>query len=291
MGGEGRSPPIGTPLRSAIEIRSESSQSSAGNSQPPKKRGTIRGPLVPKTSLRRIASKSGPRSLASAQIPIKPPGLFAALPGTPRSKLAASVEYRRRVRGGRETCAPPHHRRARYVCRCSLRNRTERIDADASFLLESLGQRVARVAEPRDAVGPQMRAPKAGSQCDSIPSHGYSTHHPEGSGAEWMPTGIVRSIRRWSIGSIISWHGRMSRACTRTSTCTLAARCFPKRAFRYWRGAPWWAGSNKWVMYYDKSVQEKLKEYCRNLLTHKNPYRDHLRRVDDPGIAIGRDDE
>lgn len=47
----------------------------------------------------------------------------------------------------------------------------------------------------------------------------------------------------------------------------------------------WWAASNKWVMYYDPDVQNELKEYCRELLTHENPYR-KLKRVDDPGIAV-----
>lgn len=51
-------------------------------------------------------------------------------------------------------------------------------------------------------------------------------------------------------------------------------------------GVPWWAGSNKWVMYYDQDVQQEVKRYCRDLLTHKNPYRDHKRRVDDPGLAL-----
>jgi hypothetical protein len=49
--------------------------------------------------------------------------------------------------------------------------------------------------------------------------------------------------------------------------------------------AQWWASSNKWVMYYDPDVQAELKKYCRDLLTHENPYR-KLRRVDDPGIAV-----
>ncbi|MEM9585825.1 MAG: alpha/beta hydrolase-fold protein [Planctomycetota bacterium] len=51
-------------------------------------------------------------------------------------------------------------------------------------------------------------------------------------------------------------------------------------------GAPWWAASNKWVMYYDADVQSKVKQYCRDLLTHRNPYRDGLARVDDPGIGL-----
>lgn len=51
-------------------------------------------------------------------------------------------------------------------------------------------------------------------------------------------------------------------------------------------GVPWWASSNKWVMYYDRDVQREVKRYCRDLLTHKNPYRDNKRRVDDPGLAL-----
>lgn len=39
-------------------------------------------------------------------------------------------------------------------------------------------------------------------------------------------------------------------------------------------------------MYYDKDVQAKVKQYCRDLLAHQNPYRESLRRVDDPGIAL-----
>ncbi|MFK7818297.1 MAG: hypothetical protein AB8G99_06245 [Planctomycetaceae bacterium] len=51
------------------------------------------------------------------------------------------------------------------------------------------------------------------------------------------------------------------------------------------KGQPWWAASNKWVMYYDEDVQAELKKFCRELLTHNNPYR-NKRRVDDPGIAF-----
>ncbi len=47
----------------------------------------------------------------------------------------------------------------------------------------------------------------------------------------------------------------------------------------------WWAASNKWVMYYDQDVQRELKKYCRDLLTHRNPYRGK-KRVDDPGVAV-----
>ena len=49
---------------------------------------------------------------------------------------------------------------------------------------------------------------------------------------------------------------------------------------------PWWAASNKWVMYYDRDVQAEVKRYCNDLLTHRNPYRDNRRRVDDAGIAL-----
>ncbi|MEM6469413.1 MAG: hypothetical protein AAF802_07565 [Planctomycetota bacterium] len=51
-------------------------------------------------------------------------------------------------------------------------------------------------------------------------------------------------------------------------------------------GGPWWSSFNKWVMYYDRDVQAKLKEYCREFLTHRNPYRNNMRRVDDPSIAL-----
>ena len=51
------------------------------------------------------------------------------------------------------------------------------------------------------------------------------------------------------------------------------------------KGGPWWATNNKWVMYYDPDVQAELKQYCRDLLGHTNPYR-KLKRTDDPGIAL-----
>lgn len=50
-------------------------------------------------------------------------------------------------------------------------------------------------------------------------------------------------------------------------------------------GAPWWAASNKYVMYYDPDVQAELKRFCKEFLNHTNPYR-KLRRADDPGIAV-----
>ncbi len=58
------------------------------------------------------------------------------------------------------------------------------------------------------------------------------------------------------------------------------AEGFPKL-----ENGPWWSSSNKWVMYYDPDVQAELKQYCRDLLGHVNPYR-KLKRTDDPGIAL-----
>ncbi|NND97510.1 MAG: hypothetical protein HKN47_09310 [Pirellulaceae bacterium] len=52
------------------------------------------------------------------------------------------------------------------------------------------------------------------------------------------------------------------------------------------KNLPWWAASNKWVMYYDRDVQAEVKRYCHDLLTHRNPYRGNKARVDDAGIAI-----
>jgi hypothetical protein len=60
----------------------------------------------------------------------------------------------------------------------------------------------------------------------------------------------------------------------------------PEEGYPELRDVPWWAASNKWVMYYDPDVQSELKSYCRSLLLHKNPYRDQKRRVDDPAIAL-----
>ncbi len=59
-----------------------------------------------------------------------------------------------------------------------------------------------------------------------------------------------------------------------------------EEGFAKLEGVPWWASANKWVMYYDKSVQAKVKQYCRDLLVHENPYRGGRLRVDDPGIAM-----
>jgi hypothetical protein len=47
----------------------------------------------------------------------------------------------------------------------------------------------------------------------------------------------------------------------------------------------WRTGFNKYTLYFELSIQAKLKEFCREYLLHKNPYRG-LRRVDDPGIAL-----
>jgi hypothetical protein len=51
------------------------------------------------------------------------------------------------------------------------------------------------------------------------------------------------------------------------------------------QNAPWWAAANKYVMYYDPDVQAQLKRFCKDFLSHENPYR-KLRRVEDPGIAM-----
>lgn len=55
--------------------------------------------------------------------------------------------------------------------------------------------------------------------------------------------------------------------------------------FPEYQSGLWWTDSNKWVTYYDPDVQRELKTYCRQLLTHVNPYR-NLRRSDDPGVAM-----
>lgn len=59
----------------------------------------------------------------------------------------------------------------------------------------------------------------------------------------------------------------------------------PQEGFPVLRDVPWWATSNKYVMYFDADVQAELKRYCRDLLLHTNPYR-NLKRVDDPGVAV-----
>lgn len=65
----------------------------------------------------------------------------------------------------------------------------------------------------------------------------------------------------------------------------VSRRLTEREGFPVMQGGPWWAASNKWTTYYDPDVQAELKKFCRDLLTHKNPYR-NLRRVDDPGIAL-----
>ncbi|TWU58439.1 hypothetical protein Poly51_12170 [Rubripirellula tenax] len=60
----------------------------------------------------------------------------------------------------------------------------------------------------------------------------------------------------------------------------------PEEGYPKLEGVPWWADFNKWVMYYDGDVQAEVKRYARELLTHRNPYRQDRRRVDDPGIAL-----
>jgi hypothetical protein len=60
----------------------------------------------------------------------------------------------------------------------------------------------------------------------------------------------------------------------------------PEEGFPPLKDVPWWAAANKWTTYYDRDVQDRLKDYCRDLLLHRNPYRDNLRRVDDPAIAL-----
>ena len=52
------------------------------------------------------------------------------------------------------------------------------------------------------------------------------------------------------------------------------------------KGGPWWAASNKWVMYYDRDVQAEVKKYCTQLLTRPNKYRDGLKLADDPSVAL-----
>ena len=49
---------------------------------------------------------------------------------------------------------------------------------------------------------------------------------------------------------------------------------------------PWYASFNKYVTYFDPRVQQAVKDYCRELLTHENPYRGGRRRTDDPGTAF-----
>jgi len=42
---------------------------------------------------------------------------------------------------------------------------------------------------------------------------------------------------------------------------------------------------SKYLLYFEPRMRKLLKEFCREYLTHTNPYR-KLRRVDDPGIAM-----
>jgi len=51
------------------------------------------------------------------------------------------------------------------------------------------------------------------------------------------------------------------------------------------KGLPRAAQFDKYLLYYEPRMRERLKEFCRAYLTHENPYR-KLRRVDDPGIAV-----
>jgi hypothetical protein len=65
----------------------------------------------------------------------------------------------------------------------------------------------------------------------------------------------------------------------------VSRRLKESEGFPEMKGGPWWAASNKWTTYYDPGVQSELKKYCKDLMTHKNPYR-NLRRSDDPGIGL-----
>ncbi|HUV37966.1 MAG TPA: hypothetical protein VMY39_00055, partial [Planctomycetota bacterium] len=42
---------------------------------------------------------------------------------------------------------------------------------------------------------------------------------------------------------------------------------------------------SKYVLYFEPRMRSLFKEFCRDYLTHVNPYR-RLRRVDDPGVAM-----
>ncbi|MDP0495453.1 MAG: hypothetical protein Q7Q73_04515 [Verrucomicrobiota bacterium JB024] len=48
------------------------------------------------------------------------------------------------------------------------------------------------------------------------------------------------------------------------------------REFRY----------DKFLLYFEPGMRARFKEFCREYLWHRNPYRDNLRRVDDPGIGL-----
>ncbi|MGE9293970.1 MAG: carbohydrate binding domain-containing protein [Puniceicoccales bacterium] len=43
---------------------------------------------------------------------------------------------------------------------------------------------------------------------------------------------------------------------------------------------------DKYLLYFVPEMRERFKEFCREYLWHRNPYRDNMRRVDDPGIAM-----
>lgn len=60
----------------------------------------------------------------------------------------------------------------------------------------------------------------------------------------------------------------------------------PGEGFPMASDLPWWAAFNRWVTYIDAGVQDEILRYSRDLLLHRNPYRDNLRRVEDPGIAL-----
>ncbi len=42
---------------------------------------------------------------------------------------------------------------------------------------------------------------------------------------------------------------------------------------------------NKYLLYFEPRMRERFKQFCREYLTHDNPYR-KLKRTDDPGIAM-----
>jgi len=50
-------------------------------------------------------------------------------------------------------------------------------------------------------------------------------------------------------------------------------------------GLPHKTRYDKYLLYFEPRAQARLKEFCRDYLLHKNPYRG-LRRVDDPAIAM-----
>ena len=80
-GAAGRSPPMGTPPAYARASRSGAEHRSAGYDQPPKKRGWMRLPLVPKVSRRCMASKIASREFSSAHTTARPPGLSSTFDG------------------------------------------------------------------------------------------------------------------------------------------------------------------------------------------------------------------